>query len=61
MDWERKGSDDISRQREDACRQHSGSAQTAVSKGGETDMLRTYSSGTTTIEHRGSRSERSKG
>ena len=37
---------------------HSGNAQTAVSKGGETDRLKTYSSRMTAIESKGSRSER---
>jgi hypothetical protein len=51
----------MSRQREDTCRQHSGSAQTAVSKEDDTDRLRTYSSGMTAIESKGSRSERLRG
>ena len=58
---DRRGSEDISSQREDTRRQHSGSAQTAVSKGDETDRLRTYSSGMTAIESKGSRSERLRG
>ena len=61
MGWERRGSEDISRQREDTCRQRLGSAQTTVSKGDETDRLRTYSSEMTAIESKGSRSERLRG
>jgi hypothetical protein len=51
----------MSRQREDTCRQHSGSAQTTVSKEDDTDRLRTYNSGMTAIESKGSMSERFKG
>ena len=51
----------MSRHREDTCRQHSGSAQTTVSKEDDTDKLRTYSSGMTAIESKGSRSERLRG
>ena len=58
LSGEAKRGEDMSRQREDTCKQHSGSAQTAVSKGGETDRLRTYSSGMTAIESKGSKSER---
>jgi hypothetical protein len=50
MGWEGRATENMSRQREDTCRQHSESAQTAVRKGVETDTLRTCSSRLTTIE-----------
>ena len=51
----------VCKHRKDTYIQQPGSAQPAVSKGDETDRLRTYSSRMIAIESKGSRSERLRG